>query len=58
MIHIDVPLGRKFNNEHQIAILLARHLGRDEAEQACQEMGLETVREAFCEQDQIVTIPA
>ena len=57
MTQIDVPLGRKFNADHQIAILLDRHLGRGGAEQACREQGWEDVLKALDEQASIVTRP-
>ena len=57
MIHTDVPLGHKFNDDHQIAILLARHLGRDGAADTCREQGWDRVLTALDEQGQIVTIP-
>ena len=58
MIQTDVPLGRKFNDDHQIAILLARHLGRDGAAKTCREQGWTEVLTALGEQEQIVTVPA
>lgn len=57
MTQIDVPLGRKFNADHQFAILLDRHLGREAAEKTCRDLGWMSVLDALSEQKQIITVP-
>lgn len=54
---LDVFLGRKFNDSHQLGILLTRYLGRDGAKQACLENGWHGVLGAICEQERIITVP-
>lgn len=54
----DVYLGRKFNANHQLAIILTRHLGADGARREALRNGWKGVLRALREQDAIVTIPA
>jgi len=53
----DVYLGRKFNANHQLAILLARHLGLDGARREARRNGWSGVLLALQEQDAMVTLP-
>ncbi len=55
---MDVYMGRKFDRNHQLAILLARHLGLAKAEQTCHRNGWDSVLRALREQREIVPIPA
>lgn len=54
----DVYLGRKFNANHQLAILLARHLGLESARLEARKNGWKGVLRALNEQNAIVTVPA
>ena len=54
---VDISLGYKFTSEHQLAILLDRHMGRAQAIKTCRELGWNTVLDAFAEQDRMVTKP-
>lgn len=51
----NVYLGRKFNANHQLAILLARHLGLDGARREARKNGWRHILAALDEQDAIVT---
>ena len=53
----DAYLGRKFNGNHQLGILLTRYLGVDGAKRACEENGWDGVLGAIDEARNIVTIP-
>lgn len=53
----DVYLGRKFNANHQLAIILARHLGLDGARLEATKNGWKGVLRALNEQSAIVTVP-
>lgn len=55
---MDVYLGRKFNANHQLAIILARHLGLDGAKREARKNGWGGVLRALKEQDSILTVPA
>jgi hypothetical protein len=55
---IDVYLGRKFNANHQLAIILAQHLGIDGARREARKNGWKAVLRALDEQTSIVTVPA
>jgi len=55
---MDVYLGRKFNANHQLAILLAQHLGFDGARREARKNGWKGVLRALNEQSAIVTVPA
>ena len=48
-------MGRKFNGCHQLAVLLTRHMDRDEALAVCRENGWDGVTRALEEQGAIVT---
>lgn len=54
---LSVILGRKFDRDHQHAILLTRHLGVDGAKRACRRNAWPGVLDALEEQLSIVTIP-
>lgn len=54
---MDVYLGRKFNANHQLAILLARHLGFEGARSEAKRNGWSGVLLALDEQNAIVTLP-
>lgn len=54
---INVYLGRKFNANHQLAILLVRHLGLDGARCEARKNGWRHILAALDEQDAIVTVP-
>jgi|GEM_PF-1446591 len=54
---INVYKGRKFNANHQLAILLTRHLGIDGACQEARKNGWDAVLAALTEQKAIVTLP-
>jgi len=54
---VEVSLGRKFNANHQLAIILARHLGLNGARQAAGKNGWKGVLAALEEQDEIITRP-
>jgi len=51
----NVYLGRKFNANHQLAILLARHLGLDGARREARKNSWRHILAALDEQDAIVT---
>ena len=55
---MDVYLGRKFNANHQLAILLAQHLGLDGARLEARKNGWKGVLRALNEQTAIMTVPA
>lgn len=55
---IDIYLGRKFNANHQLAIILAQHLGLDGARREARKNGWKGVLRALDEQNAIVTVPA
>jgi len=55
---MDVYLGRKFNANHQLAILLAQHLGLDGARREARKNGWKGVLRALNEQNAIMTVPA
>ena len=55
---MDVYLGRKFDANHQLAILLVRHLGAKRARQEARKNGWTGVLKALTEQAAIVTQPA
>jgi len=48
-------MGRKFNGCHQLAVLLTRHMDREEALAVCRENGWDGVTRALEEQRTIVT---
>lgn len=52
---LDAYLGRKFNANHQLAIILARHMGMDGARREARKNGWKGVLEALNEQDAMVT---
>lgn len=52
---MNIYLGRKFNANHQLAILLARHLGWDGARREARKNGWRHILAALDEQDAIVT---
>lgn len=54
---MDVYTGRKFNANHQLAILLSRHLGLDGARREAKRNGWDGVLAALTEQSAIVTVP-
>ena len=53
---MDVYLGRKFNANHQLAILLTRHLGLEAARREARRNGWSGVLAALNEQRAIVTV--
>lgn len=55
---LDVYLGRKFDANHQLAILLTRHLGLEGAKGEARKNGWRGVLKALAEQNAIVTVPA
>lgn len=55
---IDAYLGRKFDANHQLAILLTRHLGADGARREAKRNGWRGILRALDEQRAIVTVPA
>lgn len=55
---MDVYLGRKFNANHQLAIILSQHLGLDGARREARKNGWKGVLHALNEQNAIVTVPA
>ncbi|MBL4691801.1 MAG: hypothetical protein JKY92_00530 [Magnetovibrio sp.] len=54
---VDVSLGRKFNANHQLAIILTRHLGVLGARKTANKNGWKGVLAALEEQDTIITLP-
>ncbi len=54
---MDVYMGRKFNANHQLAILLTRHLGLEGARSEAKRNGWSGVLLALDEQNAIVTLP-
>jgi len=56
-MNTNVYLGRKFNANHQLAILLIRHLGEDEARRQARRNGWTGVLVALTEQTAMVTVP-
>jgi len=54
---MNVYMGRKFNANHQLAILLTRHLGIDGARREARRNGWAGVLTALSEQSAIVTLP-
>ncbi|MFC1673072.1 hypothetical protein ACFL12_02855 [Pseudomonadota bacterium] len=52
---LDAYLGRKFNANHQLAIILARHMGLDGARREARKNGWSGVLEALNEQSAMVT---
>lgn len=56
-MNMDVYKGRKFNANHQLAILLTRHLGLDAARREARRNGWSGVLIALREQDAIITLP-
>jgi len=54
---VEVSMGRKFNANHQLAIILSRHLGLDGARRTAGKNGWKGVLAALEEQDTIVTLP-
>ncbi len=55
---VDVYMGRKFNANHQLAIILERHMGLARARKTARKNGWRGVLAALNEQDAIVTVPA
>jgi len=55
---VDVYMGRKFNANHQLAIILERHMGLDRARRTARKNGWRGVLAALNEQNAIVTVPA
>ncbi|MCK5445347.1 MAG: hypothetical protein KAI73_06960 [Rhodospirillaceae bacterium] len=51
----EVYLGQKFTANHQLAVILTRHLGADKARQTATSEGWEGVLQAIEEQSSIVT---
>ncbi len=58
MMTEDIYMGRKFNANHQLAVLLSRHLGVDGALREARRNGWRGVVSALIEQDAILTVPA
>jgi len=56
-MNAEISLGRKFNSNHQLAIILSRHLGLQGARQTAFKNGWKGVLAALEEQKTIVTIP-
>jgi len=54
---MNVYKGCKFNANHQLAILLTRHLGADGARREACKNGWSDVLTALKEQSAIVTVP-
>ena len=54
---VEISLGRKFNANHQLAVILSRHLGLEGARQTAGKNGWKGVLAALEEQDTIVTLP-
>jgi len=54
---VEISMGRKFNANHQLAIILSRHLGLDGARRTAGKNGWKGVLAALEEQDTIVTLP-
>ncbi|MBL4614149.1 MAG: hypothetical protein JKY27_04650 [Magnetovibrio sp.] len=54
---MDNYKGRKFNANHQLAILLTRHLGWDGARREARRNGWSGVLMALNEQNAIITLP-
>ncbi|MCW8915856.1 MAG: hypothetical protein OQK24_08375 [Magnetovibrio sp.] len=54
-MNMDIYTGRKFNANHQLAILLTRHLGFDGARKEARKNGWDGVLEALTEQTAIIT---
>ena len=54
---VEVIMGRKFNANHQLAIILTRHLGVDGARKTAGKNGWKGVLAALEEQDSILTQP-
>lgn len=52
---VEVTLGRKFNANHQLAIILTRHLGTDGARKTAYKNGWNGVLAALDEQGEIIT---
>lgn len=57
IMSMDVYTGRKFNANHQLAILLTRHLGIEDARREARKNGWSGVLMALNEQRAIVTRP-
>ena len=55
---MDVYKGHKFNANHQLAIILTRHLGPEKARKTAKANGWREVLRALTEQKAIVTVPA
>ncbi|MDH5187937.1 MAG: hypothetical protein OEW37_03145 [Rhodospirillaceae bacterium] len=53
----EVYLGEKFNSNHQLALILSRHMGKKKACATAKKNGWEGVLQALSEQMAIVTIP-
>ena len=51
----NICLGKKFNSNHQLALILARHMGEDKARETASNNGWEGVIEALDEQTAMVT---
>lgn len=52
---VEIAMGRKFNANHQLAIILTRHLGVTGARKTANKNGWKGVVEALKEQKTIVT---
>lgn len=51
----EVYLGQKFTANHQLAVILTRHMGTEKARQTATNEGWEGVLQAIEEQSSIVT---
>jgi len=54
---LNTYMGQKFNANHQLAILLARHLGAEGARREARKNGWSEVLTALNEQNAIITVP-
>lgn len=54
---LNVYMGQKFNANHQLAILLTRHLGANGARREARKNGWSDVLAALNEQSAIITVP-
>jgi len=53
----EVYLGEKFNANHQLALMLSRHMGCEKARKTAKKNGWEGVVQALNEQMAIITKP-
>lgn len=53
----EVYLGEKFNANHQLALILSRHMGNEKARKTAKKNGWEGVVQAINEQMAIITVP-